>query len=172
VIRLALEKDLERAAQIYDDIIDYEEQTISYTNWQKGKYPTIKDAEQAYLQGAFYIGEDDGVIWGSMILNDLQLSEYANISWSIEADKVLVIHTLCVSPRFKGKGKAKKLVLYAENLAKGLGYETIRLDTYEGNVPANTMYPKLGYKYAGCTEFFFQGYIHEILNCYEKKIQQ
>lgn len=170
MIRLAQEKDLEQAAQIYDDIIDCEEQTVSYTNWQKGKYPTIMDAKKAYLQDSFYIGEDDGLIWGSMILNELQLPEYANIPWKVEANKVLVIHTLCVSPRFKGKGKAKELVHFAEKLAKDLGYEAIRLDTYEGNFPANNMYPKLGYHYAGCTEFFFQGYIHEVLNCYEKKI--
>ena len=46
----------------------------------------------------------------------------------------------------------------------------MRLDTYEGNHPANAMYPKLGYTFAGATEFFFQGYIHEILNCYEKQL--
>ena len=33
----------------------------------------------------------------------------------------------------------------------------MRLDTYEGNLPANTMYPKLGYTFVGRTEFFFQG---------------
>ena len=46
----------------------------------------------------------------------------------------------------------------------------MRLDTYEGNTPANTMYPKLGYRLAGATEFFFQGFIHEVLNCYEKAL--
>ena len=170
MIRLAREYDLEQAASIYDEILDLEEQTISYTNWQKGKYPTINDARKAYSQETFYVGEDEGLIWGSMILNDVQLPEYNDIPWSIEADKVMVIHTLCISPRFTGKGKAKEMVLFAEKLAKDKGYEAIRLDTYEGNLPANTMYPKLGYKFAGSTEFFFQGFIHEILNCYEKKI--
>ncbi|TAH64769.1 MAG: GNAT family N-acetyltransferase [Anaerolineaceae bacterium] len=170
MIRLARENDLELAAKIYDDILDLEEETISYTNWQKGIYPTIKDAKKAYLEGTFYVGEDDGIIWGSMILNELQLPEYANIPWTIETDRVLVIHTLCISPNFTGKGKAKEFVKFAEKYAKDNGYEAIRLDTYEGNLPANSMYPKLGYRYAGCTEFFFQEYIHEILNCYEKKI--
>lgn len=170
MIRLAREEDLAQAAKIYDDVLDYEELTVNYTNWQRGKYPTINDAKNAYLQGTFYVGEDDGVIWGSMILNELQLPEYANVPWSIEADKVLVIHTLCISPLFRGKGKAKEMVVFAEKHAKDNGYEAIRLDTYEGNLPANNMYPKLDYLFAGSTDFFFQGYIHEILNCYEKKI--
>ena len=47
----------------------------------------------------------------------------------------------------------------------------MRLDTYEGNLPANTMYPKLGYTFVGeGPEFFFQGFIREILNCYDKKL--
>ena len=50
------------------------------------------------------------------------------------------------------------------------GKKVMRLDTYEGNLPANTMYPKLGYTFVGGTEFFFQGFIREILNCYDKKL--
>lgn len=46
----------------------------------------------------------------------------------------------------------------------------MRLDTYEGNLPANTMYPKFGYSLAGATEFLFQGFIRETLNCYEKAL--
>lgn len=170
MIRLARETDLEQAAKIYEEIFDYEENTISYTNWQRGIYPTFKNAKDAYSQGFLFIGEDDGIIWGSMILNEVQLPEYANIPWQFKTDKILVIHTLCVSPRYKGKGRAKELVFFAEQLAMKHGYEAIRLDTYEGNLPANNMYPKLGYQFAGSTEFFFQEYIQEVLNCYEKKI--
>ena len=32
------------------------------------------------------------------------------------------------------------------------------------------MYPALDYRYAGAAEFFFQGFIREILNCYEKAL--
>lgn len=35
---------------------------------------------------------------------------------------------------------------------------------------AKRMYPSIGYRFAGSTEFFFQGYIYEILNCCEKKL--
>lgn len=170
MIRLAENKDLNQVACIYDDILDYEEQTVNYTTWLKGKYPTIKDAEKSFSQGTLFVGEEGGKLWGSVILNDIQLPEYGKIPWKTKTDKVLVIHTLCISPRFWGKGKASEFVLFTEELARGNGYGAIRLDTYEGNVPANKLYSKLGYSYAGNTEFFFQGFIHEILNCYEKKI--
>lgn len=46
----------------------------------------------------------------------------------------------------------------------------MRLDTWEHNLPANRLYPSLGYHFAGAAKFFFQGVIREILNCYEKAL--
>ena len=50
------------------------------------------------------------------------------------------------------------------------GKTVIRLDTWEHNTPANRLYPSLGYRFAGATEFFFMGFVREILNCYEKAL--
>ena len=55
-------------------------------------------------------------------------------------------------------------VYIVDNVRVGAGSVVLR------NLPANAMYPKLGYTFADATEFFFQGYIHEILNCYEKAL--
>ena len=63
-----------------------------------------------------------------------------------------------------------QMVAFCEEEARRQGKTVIRLDTWENNLPANTMYPRLGYQSAGATEFFFQGFIHEILNCYEKAL--
>ena len=60
---------------------------------------------------------------------------------------------------------------YAEGLAVGLGCKAMRLDTYEGNAPATAFYPKLGYRLAGSTEFFFEGFIQETLICFEKDLR-
>ena len=105
-------------------------------------------------------------------LNGVQLPEYRDIPWQSAADedKVAVIHTLCIHPACSGKGHAREMVAFCEAEARRQGKTVMRLDTWEGNLPANTMYPKLGYTFAGATEFFFQGYIHEILNCYEKHL--
>lgn len=67
-------------------------------------------------------------------------------------------------------GAARRFVAFAEELAKSQGCKVIRLDTYEGNEPAKAFYPKLGYRYAGLTEFFFEQVIWENLVCYEKAV--
>lgn len=172
MIRLAAAADLPQAAEIYEEILCREERGAAYTNWQRGIYPTIDDARRALEAGTLYVGEEEGVLWGVVNLNTVQPPEYANIPWAIPAEgaEVGVIHTLCIRPSRAGHGLARAMAAFCEETARVQGRRVIRLDTWEGNVPANRMYPRLGYRFAGGTEFFFQGYIREILNCYEKAL--
>ena len=172
MIRFATAADLDGIEAIYDAILTREEAGPVYTNWQRGKYPTRAHAQQALDAGTLYVGEDDGFLWCVVNLNGIQLPEYDDIPWGIvvEREQVGVIHTMCIHPAASGRGRARQMVTFCEEESHRLGKTVIRLDTWEGNVPANAMYPKLGYRFAGATEFFFQGFIHEILNCYEKKL--
>ena len=172
MIRFATAADLDGIETIYDAILTHEEAGPVYTNWQRGKYPTRSHAQQALDAGTLYVGEDNGFLWGVVNLNGIQLPEYDDIPWGISAEReqVGVIHTMSIHPAASGQGRARQMVTFCEEEARRLGKTVIRLDTWEGNVPANAMYPKLGYTFAGATEFFFQGFIHEILNCYEKKL--
>ena len=173
MIRRALETDLSAVADIYSEVLSADEsRPQSYTNWQRGKYPTMDTARGSFEAGTLWVGEETGELYAAVILNDIQLPEYDNIPWQFEAeqDKVAVIHTLVIRPSMSGKGKARELIAFLEEESRRAGKTVMRLDTYEGNLPANIMYPKLGYRLAGATEFFFQGFIHEILNCYEKKL--
>ena len=172
MIRKATAADLPRIGEIYEAIFDKEDQGPAYTNWLRGSYPTTEDARKALEAGTLYVGEEDGALWGVVNLNGIQLPEYDKISWSIPAgrEEVGVIHTLCIHPAQSGKGLAKRMAAFCEETARALGKTAMRLDTWEGNAPANHLYPSLGYRFAGSTEFFFHGYIREILNCYEKKL--
>ena len=171
-IRPANVADLDGITAIYDAILDREEAGPVYTNWQRGKYPTADTARQALEAGTLYVGEENGFLWGVVNLNGIQLPEYGAIPWSIPAEKeqVAVIHTLCIHPAASGQGRAKQMVAFCEEESRRQGKTVMRLDTWEGNLPANRMYPALGYRYAGAAEFFFQGFIPEILNCYEKAL--
>ena len=172
MIRKATAADLPRIGEIYEAIFDEEEQGPVYTNWLRGTYPTVDSARQVLEAGTLYVGEGDGVLWGVVNLNGVQLPEYDQIPWAIPAEReeVGVIHTLCIHPAQSGKGLAKRMVAFCEETARTQGKTVIRLDTWEGNAPTNHLYPSIGYGFAGSTEFFFQGYIREILNCYEKKL--
>lgn len=173
MIRKAVAADLPGISAIYEAILDREESGGPvYTNWQRGKYPTADTARTALEAGTLYVGEEGSSLWGVVNLNGEQLPEYDAISWSIpaERDQVGVIHTLCIHPAWSGKGLARQMALFCEEEARRLGKTVIRLDTWEGNLPANRLYPSIGYRYAGAAEFFFMGFIRETLNCYEKSL--
>lgn len=172
MIRIATADDIWEIENIYNEILNYEEQTVSYTNWQKGLYPTVDYAKQAIDDNTMFIGEDEKGIYGCVVLNSIQPKEYDNISWVIKANpnEIMVIHTLCVRPSESGQGKAKIIMEFIEKYAKERGYKVIRLDTYEGNLPAGTLYPKIGYHYTGTTKVHFQNLIWENLKCFEKSL--
>ena len=174
MIRLATAADLPAVAAIYDAILDREAKAgVSYTNWQKGKYPTLDTAKGILEAGTLYVGADeDGTVWGSMNLNGCQLPEYAKIDWSIPAadSQVAVIHTLTVHPDCMGRGLARQMIAFAEDTARAQGKTVMRFDTWEHNEPANHLYPAIGYRFVGSTDFFFMGYTHTVLNLYEKAL--
>lgn len=173
MIRKAFPADLDGIEDIYDSILRKEEKSgQSYTNWKRGLYPTRATAQAAGKAGTLYVDIQGGDVAAAANLNHVQPPEYAKIPWSIPAkeSQVLVIHTLVVHSVIAKRGLGRKFVHYAEGLAAGLGCKVIRLDTYEGNAPALRFYEKLGYRRAGSTEFHFEGFIDEVLVCFEKEI--
>ena len=173
MIRFAAPSDLPQVLEIYDAILTQEESGGPvYTNWRRGKYPTADTARSALEAGTLYVGESGSALWGVVNLNGIQLPEYALIPWTLSAneDQVGVIHTLCIHPGQSGRSYARQTVTFGAEEARRLGKNVMRLDTWEHNLPANRLYPSLGYHFAGAAEFFFQGVIREILNCYEKAL--
>ena len=171
-IRKATAADLDGVEAIYNAVLDHQAATVNYTNWEKGSYPTRATAEKALAEGTLYVQSDGDALVGCAVFNHEQLPEYANIDWlyPAEGDQVMVIHTLCIHPAASGRGLAKALVAYAVQLGRAQGCTVMRFDTYEGNLPARALYTGLGYRLAGGTEFFFQGFIHEILVLFEKEL--
>lgn len=173
MIRPASPADLDAVAAIYEEVLAAEERCgISSTNWQRGKYPTRSHAQAALEADSLYVEEAADGLRACFILNQEQLPEYSRIPWKIPArpEEVAVIHTLCVRPHLTGLGIATQLVAFCEDAGRRMGAKVMRLDTYVGNVPANAMYPRLGYALAGKARFHFQGYLWEELNCYEKAL--
>lgn len=174
MIRLAKQADIDEVEKIFNEVLDTPEM-VRTTNWLKGGYPTRADAQKALDVGTLYVGEDEtGRLYGAVNLNHIQPPEYANIPWKIEPEcdgaEVLVIHTLCIRPSCAGRGYGKEFVIFSGKIAQEKGCKTIRLDTYEGNKPAESLYSSLGYTLAGKSLFHFQNVIWETLICMEKKV--
>lgn len=172
IVREGRTEDIAAIEKIYNDFLDYEAVHGTKTNWIKGVYPTAKNAEKGLENGTLFVGELDGKVVGSYVLNHIQPEEYAKLEWEYpgEGDEVIVIHTLCIDVNIQGKRLGPQFVEFAIEHGRKLGCKTMRLDTYELNEPAAKLYTKLGFRYVGKTEFFFEQAILENLICFEYKL--
>lgn len=162
-IRKAVPEDLDAVAGIYEELFTFEKLHGSTSNWKAGVYPTRKTAEAALAAEDLYVLTKDGRVLASMRLNTEEPDEYRNVPWKIPAEegKVLVIHTLCVSPSAKGQGLATKMLSFAEDFARKNHLPVSRIDTWAHNEPAKTLYQKNGYTIAGYARMLLAGLIDE-----------
>jgi ribosomal protein S18 acetylase RimI-like enzyme len=116
-------------------------------------YPNQEVVNHDLESGAMSVYEDEGIIKGMIVLNEQQDKEYQDLAWKFGLGKQLVVHRLCVDPCYQSQGIARALMEFAEETAKVLEYQSIRLDTFVNNERAYRLYRKLGYQVVGTVEF-------------------
>lgn len=120
VIRKANEEDITAIVETYRELLIYEQQFGSNSNWKLDVYPTSVVPKSKIPTGTMYVLEENGEVCASMVLNHEQADEYAEIEWQYPGGKedVLVIHTLCIPPRKAGHGYGHQMVEYAKHYAE------------------------------------------------------
>lgn len=151
MIRVADEKDLEDIMMcIYDAREFLHNNGLTQWNGPLG-YPNKEVVlNDIANKNAYVILDDNNVISGFAVYAGVE-PEYNNPSakWQISTDKYMTIHRIATRSFARGKGFAKKLMIYAEEVAKERGLEAIRIDTHPKNRIVQNMVSELGYKYCG-----------------------
>lgn len=169
MIRKAIIEDIDQIENSYTELLTYEQEHGTNSNWILGVYPTRNVAEKAFEEDTLYVLEENGKICASMILNQNQPEEYAGMDWMYKADpkEVLVLHTLCIPPSAAGRGYGSQMVKYTLDFAKKMGMKAVRLDTWVGNKPAASLYTKMGFRPVGVTHVMLNGLIPSELVLFE-----
>jgi len=128
-------------------------------------YPSAADLAEDIVAGHAFGLFEDSELAGYVALNENESAEYGAVQWNHADDKRLVIHRLCVDPKYQGKGNAKKLLSFAERHGTEKGYALIRLDAFRQNPAALRLYETHDYALCGTVRFRKGEF-----NCYEKKI--
>ena len=172
MLRQAVIADLDSIEEGYKEHFAHEKAHGAYTVFQDGVYPTRNTAESALRSGALYVYEENGAVMGSIILDRKQPDEYKKIKWRSGAsdDKVNVIHLLMVRPCAAGKGIGSALVNYALDIAKERSCVAVRLDTGEQNIPAVSLYTKLGFRLRAASQMRVGGAIFHGKHLFFEKI--
>ncbi|WP_105618014.1 GNAT family N-acetyltransferase [Vallitalea okinawensis] len=108
-------------------------------------YPNMDVINDDIESGDLYILKDNHHIQGIITLNDKQEKEYLDIQWEYSEGRQLIVHRLAISPNYQGRGLGDKLMQFAEEKARELGYDSIRLDTYVKNKKAIYFYEARDY---------------------------
>lgn len=172
MIRLAEEHDIDAIAEIYEDIHTEEEAGRLSIGWKRGVYPTKQTAAESVAKGDMFVCERDGRIVASAKINKEQVDSYADGTWEHHApdDKIMVLHTLVVSPSVMTGGIGKEFVSFYEKFALESGCPYLRMDTNERNKRARSFYKKAGYKEIGIVPCEFNGIAGVNLVLLEKKL--
>lgn len=159
IFRKARKDDIPAINDIYDKILKEQEEGKFSIGWVWGIYPTEETAREALDQDELYVGEYQGKICGSAIINQKQLDIYKKVDWKYPAadDEVLVLHTLTIDPDLARRGLGQAFVRFYERLALEKACPYLRFDTNVINSRAQALYKKMGYEIVGREISVFNG---------------
>ena len=138
---------------------------IDQWNYQ---YPEPTQVLNDIRSGNLYVIKNSNRVLATVTLDQNQDKQYQKIDWIHKTKKVLVMHRLGVHPTVQGMGYGKRLCLFAEDHARRLKLEVIRLDAYSENPASNNLYLSLGYEIAPGVCYYND--VKKPFYCYEKDI--
>lgn len=165
---------IQQVAEIYEHILDKEEQGETTIGWIRGVYPTERTALEALEAEELFVMLQDETVVAAAKINRIQVPEYKDASWeypNAPEDQVMVLHTLVVDPAFSGKGFGTEFVNFYEEYAYKHHCPYLRMDTNARNLAARRLYKHLGYREAGIVSCVFNGIPDVQLVCLEKLLK-
>lgn len=172
MFRKAVEQDLDRITEIYNEVHTEEEAGRTTIGWIRSIYPTRETVEIAFAADDLFVEVEDEKIVAAARINQEQVDVYVDVDWQydVPGEQVMVLHTLAVSPKEKRKGYGAKFVKFYEEYALEHGCNYLRMDTNQTNKQARAMYQKLGYAEVGIVPCVFNGIDGVQLVCLEKRV--
>ncbi len=163
LIRQAKAEDAGAALNFYHGLIDKMKDHPARPTWTKGVYPLLSDLEGAIRKNELFLAveqEESGVsaseaVVGSVIVTDRQDEAYGRVVWSVDTERVAVVHLLATDPDRHGQGIGRKLLETVRKAALERGAEVVRLDTLPHNVPARHLYESFGFQFMGEIELYY-----------------
>ncbi len=170
VFELGQADDFDELEQLYNDLNDHLAEGVNYPGWKKGIYPVRQNAIDGVKHGNLYVAKHSNKIVGSIILSHEPEPAYYNAEWGFKSDysDVFEVYTFVVHPKFLKCGVGKALMDFAIEHSIKSQVKSIRLDVYEGNIPAIKLYEKCGFKYIDTVDLGLGNYGLNWFRLYEK----
>jgi ribosomal protein S18 acetylase RimI-like enzyme len=116
-------------------------------------YPDVTKIENDIRSNSLYKFQINETIVAIVTINNQGSPEYDEIRWADTSNDYIVAHRLSVLPIYQGKGIAKKLMRFCEEMALKNNNSSIRLDAFVNNTIACNLYRQLDYTEKGTVRF-------------------
>lgn len=156
-IRPAAPEEFAAVRAFYHTVTDQLAHSPYSPGWVKGVYPDDDMLRAALEQGELFLGDVQGETVAAMIMNSAANDGYRDIPWPTAAapQEVTVLHALCVSAPHTRRGYAGRLVRFATEQARAKHHKALRLDVLAGNLPAERLYPSLGFRQVAALPMYY-----------------
>ncbi len=169
-IRKATFNEINDVENFYNNVNDYLAKNTNYSGWKNGIYPTRFEAENGFNEGGLYVVIEENMIIGTFILMNESIENIENIKWGIDVDdnEIVSLQTFAISPKAQGNGIGSKVLEWIEERCKDANIKSIRLSTYENNLPAIRLYEKNNFKFIEKVDLGYGDIGLDWFNLYEK----
>lgn len=150
LVRKAVLEDIDEVIRIKNEAIDYMAENGN-DQWDR-EYPTYNTFLNFIKSDYLYIVQDNQGPLGIIGIVDKEDKEYSTINWS-PSNTSITVHRMAISERGRGKGLGQLLLNFAIGEAKNRGVDIIKMDTYFKNIPAQSLFKKMGFIYKGSINF-------------------
>ena len=165
IIRKAKHNELNQIMQAYKScvkgMID-----LGIDQWDES-YPNRNIIRNDLREQNYYVAILDQEIVAGIKIDQAQDPSYLEMDWHDKSNNFVVVHRLCSKTKVWNKGIGKKMMEFAELVAKERGCSSIRLDTYINNPKAIAFHQKIGYNKLGSINLKPD---KDIYYCFEKII--
>ena len=144
------ESHLPMVTDFYHQIVEYLETHINYPHWSS-EHPSDESIREAIRHGEQYVCIENGEAVGAVLLSENPDGDYDSGGWSrkLKQGEYLSVHVLGVKPDCFNSGVGSFIVDECISIAEKSGYKALRLDIVPDNTPAERLYKKKGFVYAG-----------------------
>ncbi|MBA3683106.1 MAG: GNAT family N-acetyltransferase [Bacteroidetes bacterium] len=117
--------------------------------WQDG-YPNEEIIKSDIKKGFAYIltGNDEIIGYAAVIFNDEPAYNAIEGSW-LSNEEFIVIHRIAISDKQTGKGLAKLIMSFTEDIALKNNIFSVKVDTNFDNIAMLKTFERSGYTYCG-----------------------
>ena len=151
-------EDMSRVCRFYRLVCDKQATDLYTPRWHYGIYPDEEELHEHIRRRELLLGLEGGGLAAALVLLDHEDPEYRDAPWQFSeaSNRVCVWHLFAVSPVYRGRHVGREMLLRVLRLCRQRGFRAVHLDVTKGNIAAERLYTRLGFRFVGEKDVFYE----------------